>query len=275
MRDGTDAAKPVRRPDPIRRQKLSEQVVDRLIDMINGDDMQLGSELPSERELMRLFAVGRPAVRDAMSALAQMGLIDLQPGGRAKVREPTAEHLISQIDRTAWQMLIATPDGPRHLREARSALELAIIMTAIDHGTESEIEAIGTALEANRRALADGNKERFVKTDIAFHLAIARASHSPIYVALTRAVLGWLMEYRARIVSSGIDQRAAFAEHEQLFARIEARDHAGAMEVLRQHLARISGPDDRHLLATLTAMAKPLTPAAANANIPLTPEVDP
>ena len=69
-------------------------------------------------------------------------------------------------------------------------------------------------------------------------------------------------------------ERAAFAEHEQLFARIEARDHAGAMEVLRRHLARISGPDDRHLLATLTAMAQPHPPLAANGNTPPTLEVD-
>ena len=254
---------------PIRRQRLSEQVVDRLISMINGDDLQLGSALPSERELMELFAVGRPAVREAMSTLAQMGLIELQPGGRARVREPTAEHLTSQINRTAWQLMIMSRDGPRHLREARGALELAIVMTAIDHGTDAEIDAIGAALEANRRALLEGNKERFVKTDIAFHVAIAEASHSPIYVALTRAVLGWLMDYRYRIVSSGIDQHAAFVEHEKLFMRIHARDHAGAMEVLRQHLERISGPDDRHLLATLSAVFRA---SAGGANAAPQPE---
>ncbi len=251
---------PETRQQPIRRQKLSDQVVDRLIDMINGGELAVGAELPSERELMQLFAVGRPAVREAMSALAQIGLIDLQPGERARVREPTAEHLVSQIERTGWQMLMMSPDGPRHLREARGALELAIILTAIDHATEAEIEAIGTALEANRRALADGNQERFVKTDIAFHIAIAEATHSPIYVALTRAVLGWLMEYRYRIVATGIDQAAAFAEHEELHDRIRARDHAGAIEAIRRHLARISGPEDRHLLATLTALSQ--APAA-------------
>ena len=116
------------------------------------------------------------------------------------------------------------------------------------------------ALGANRRALLDGNQERFVKTDIAFHIAIAEASHSPIYVALTRAVLGWLMEHRYRIVATGIDQKAAFVEHEQLFERIRARDHAGAIEAMRRHLVRISGPDDRHLLATLTALSKAPVP---------------
>ena len=97
----------------------------------------------------------------------------------------------------------------------------------------------------------------FVDTDIDFHVAIAEASHNPIYVAMTRAVLGWLMDYRARIVATGIDQQAAYREHVSLFERIEARDRAGAVTALRRHLQRIAGPEDRHVMDAVLCPAEP------------------
>lgn len=260
----SSAAQP-RSEGPIRRQRLYEQVLDRLLDMMRDGRLPPGSELQSERELMEELNVGRPAVREAMTTLASMGLVELSQGERARVTTPTADHLMAQISRTAWHMLVTSADGPRHLREARGALELAIILTAIEHATEAEIARIEVALKANGAALAAGDAQRFVDTDIDFHVAIAEASHNPIYVAMTRAVLGWLMDYRARIVATGIDQQAAYREHVSLFERIEARDRAGAVTALRRHLQRIAGPDDRHVMDGIVAPAAHQPPQADSA----------
>ena len=60
----------VTRPfEPIQRRKLYQEVVDRLVERISSGMYRPGDKLPSERELMTQFGVGRPAVREAMQSL--------------------------------------------------------------------------------------------------------------------------------------------------------------------------------------------------------------
>ena len=60
--------------DRIVRRKLSDEVFDRLKAFIAWGELQPGDEMPSERDLMEQFGVGRPAIREAMQQLSNMGL---------------------------------------------------------------------------------------------------------------------------------------------------------------------------------------------------------
>src|SRR5687767_2162620 len=68
--------------EQIVRRKLSDEVFARLKAMITSGELQPGDEMPSERELMERFGVGRPAIREAMQALAGMGLVVISHGER-------------------------------------------------------------------------------------------------------------------------------------------------------------------------------------------------
>jgi len=65
---------------PIRRRKLSEEAVLRLEAMIRDGTFPSGSLLPPERELMKVFGVGRASIREALYALNRMGLVLLRNG---------------------------------------------------------------------------------------------------------------------------------------------------------------------------------------------------
>ncbi|NCX82862.1 MAG: GntR family transcriptional regulator [Rhodobacteraceae bacterium] len=65
-------------PDLISPRKISHDVRDRLIELIQGDGMTPGTPIPSERELMAKYGVGRPAIREAMQQLQLMGLITIR-----------------------------------------------------------------------------------------------------------------------------------------------------------------------------------------------------
>lgn len=58
---------------PIIRRKLADEVRDRLLALIRGGELRPGDRLPSERDLMERFGVGRPAVREALQSLARRG----------------------------------------------------------------------------------------------------------------------------------------------------------------------------------------------------------
>src|SRR3546814_13402230 len=73
--------------EPIVRRKLADEVFDRLKAMIVSGERSPGESLPSERELMARFGVGRPAIREAMQAPANLGLVTISHGERARRRE--------------------------------------------------------------------------------------------------------------------------------------------------------------------------------------------
>ena len=73
----------------IKKRKLSDQVLERLLSLFESGEISSNDEMPSERELMERFLVGRPAVREALQSLERLGLIMIRHGERAKVLEPT------------------------------------------------------------------------------------------------------------------------------------------------------------------------------------------
>ena len=66
--------------DRIVRRKLSDEVLDRLLRLIFDGNLQPGDPMPSERELMARFGVGRPAIRETMRSLGNMGLVSISHG---------------------------------------------------------------------------------------------------------------------------------------------------------------------------------------------------
>lgn len=59
----------MKKHEPIKRRKLSHEVRDRLLDMIQTGELKEGDKMPSEHDLMERYGVGRPAVREALQAL--------------------------------------------------------------------------------------------------------------------------------------------------------------------------------------------------------------
>lgn len=105
--------------EPIVRRKLSDEVFDRLENMITSGELEPGDEMPSERVLMERFGVGRPAIREAMQSLAKMGLVSISHGERAKVLKLTARSIFQQVDPTAKIMLAQSMDTLEDLKSAR------------------------------------------------------------------------------------------------------------------------------------------------------------
>src|SRR4051812_12658367 len=103
---------------PVRRRKLYEEIVERLEALMLDGVLAPGEQLPSERELMTTFQVGRTAIREALFALNRMGLISLQNGERAVVTTPTASSVIGELSPSIRHML-QVDDGIRHFQDAR------------------------------------------------------------------------------------------------------------------------------------------------------------
>lgn len=218
---------------PIRPRKLYEQVLARIEAAIYDGRYAPGDQLPSERELMEAYGVGRPSVREALFALQRMGLVAVNSGERARVRQPTPESLVSELSGPARHFL-AQQDGVRHFQQARVFLEVALARHAAEHAAARDIEGLAGALEANRRAI--GN-ESFQRTDVAFHYVLAQMPRNPIFTALHGAMAEWLLEQRTVSLRARGAARAAYRAHARIYETIAAKDSEAAEAAMRDHLA--------------------------------------
>src|SRR5262247_558023 len=132
----------------IRRRRLYEEVARRLEAMIQEGRYSPGDQLPSERELMKQFGVGRPAVREALFALQKMGLVAINSGERARVTRPTPKVVFESLAGAA-RHLLGAPDGVRHFQEARNFFEIGLARHAATYASDTDIAELKTALEAN------------------------------------------------------------------------------------------------------------------------------
>lgn len=222
---------------PVKRRKIYEEVVDRLEGMMLRGELKPGDAMPSERELMDSFQIGRTSVREALFALQKMGLITVRNGERAFVTRPSAERLVNELSGTVRHML-AHPDGLAEFQQARTIVECALARNAAENATEEDLEELSRALEANR--LAIGDPDLFTQTDLAFHYAIIKIAHNSIFTALHAAVYGWLSDQRLTGLRREGADKSAFAGHLDVFTAIANHDADAADAAMHDHLAKVS-----------------------------------
>lgn len=225
-------------PTPIRRRKLSEEVALRLEHMIQDGGYQPGDQLPSERELMTQFGVGRPAVREALFSLQTMGLVAVSGGERARVTRPTPQLVMDSLSGSA-RLLLSQPDGIRNFQDARTFFEVGLVRHAAAHASDDDLRELREALEQNR--LTIGNVRRFEQTDMAFHYVLALIPRNPIFTAIHGAIAEWLMEQRTITLSCPGQNEVAYQAHEAIYEAIAARDQDRSERVLREHLDQVAG----------------------------------
>ncbi len=222
--------------EPIVRRKLSDEVFDRLENMITSGELKPGDEMPSERVLMERFGVGRPAIREAMQSLAKMGLVSISHGERAKVLKLTARSIFQQVDSTAKIMLAQSIDTLEHLKSARIFFERGIAREAAQKATAQDIEELKAIIARQRQAL--GNADVFISADMEFHIRIAKISGNPIFIAVSEAMLAWLREYHIHMLIWTGKEKHTLSEHEEIVEHLANQNADEAEAAMLRHLER-------------------------------------
>ncbi len=221
----------------IRRRRLSDDVVERLEEMILSPQYKPGDQFPSERELMDRFGVGRPAVREALFSLQKMGLVEIRSGERGRVTRPTPRILLSELGGAA-RLLMAEPQGERHFQEARTFFEVGLARNAAEHATPEDVERLRAALAANKATLED--LVAFERTDVDFHFVLAKIARNPIFTAIHEAVVEWLTKQRSLTLRVPNANELAYRSHEDIFKAVADRNPDRVEAAMRHHLETVS-----------------------------------
>jgi DNA-binding FadR family transcriptional regulator len=222
-------------PIAIKRHRIFDQVAGHLEAMILSGELAIGDALPSERELMERFEVGRPAIREALLWLNKKGLISVSSGERARVTEPDPKDLVEHL-RSAATLLVARPEGMQLFQRTRLFTEVALAREACRIALPEDLKALEVLLRQNEDA---SDLTVFARTDDAFHFGVARLSRNPLLTALYNSVLDVLQDQRHTSLQHPEAQDAAAGCHRRLYEAIVARDLDQAEAEMRRHLGDV------------------------------------
>ena len=194
-----------------------------------------GDRLASERELALRLAVSRPVLREALRALAMLGVVEIRHGVGTVVRRPD----VSVLGEFFAFALAQHGHMADDVMEARVAIECQAIRLACQRASLSDIERLRAALDAVQATMDD--QAAGAAADHAFHVALVRASKNEtlfcLYEAMSEVLLRSFRQRRDLGQHFAEIKEHVAQDHARLFQAIIARDPDRADERLRQHLA--------------------------------------
>lgn len=221
---------------PVRRKKLSDHVFDRLLELIVSGSLAAGDNLPPERELMKQFGVGRPAIREALQLLHNKGLIVISHGERSKIAKPDARTALGQIDDVAKLLLSQEPSSLANLKQLRRIFEIGVVEIAAELSQPTDIQDLKQLLVEQRKEL--GNAQAFIRCDINFHARIAQISANPLLKVVSETMLKWLFDYHSSLLHWSGNEKTTLLEHEKIVMHLAENNVSGASKLMEAHLDR-------------------------------------
>lgn len=228
---------------PIRREKISDQVLNQLREMIKEGEFPANGKIPSENQLAKLFNVSRPPIREALSILEASGVIESKQGGGRYVKEI---NLVNELDYLTFDMI--DDNQLFDLLEMRTIIETEAAALAAERATEQELINIKKALDEFNSETKD-----YAITDYEFHRKIIKATHNNFLLQsienlsnLNKKFLNYSLSLNEKITGR-YDQ--LIEEHAKIYQAIAERNIEAAEFYMKEHLinARMSLGDPRVL----------------------------
>jgi len=217
---------------PIRPRKISDQVFDKLREMIFRGTLSPGDKIMPERELASALKVSRTALRDAIKKLVAMGLVTQVQGKGTFVQRADSENL------NLLQNAMGTEEATLYdLLEVRMGIECNSAAIAAVKAKTTDILHLENSIDEMKKNITDGN--RGTRADVAFHMALSYSTGNPLQV--------YLMKQIHDILSTGINTlliklyeenniRTIICQHEAILHAIKSRDDKRAFKTMKEHI---------------------------------------
>lgn len=216
---------------PIKKARISEQVADRLEELILTHELKEGEQLPSERKLMDILGVGRGAVREALRILEIKGYIESRQGIGAFVKNSEGD---IHVPVSLW--LADKNEVLPNIFEVRLILEPSMAALAAKRITPEQLEDLRATCNEFQESVEKEDFSKAVMADAKFHKIIAQATQNKLLVftmdTLQKSII---MGWKASLKVPGRTMKTV-SEHGEILTAIETGNYAEAKNVMRKHL---------------------------------------
>ena len=194
-----------------RRTGLVGQVIEQLRTSVTSGEWQVGQRIPNETVLVESLGVGRNTVREAVRALAHVGILEVRQGDGTYVRATSeVSGALRRLCGAEW----------REVLQVRRALEVEGARLAAARRTAEDLAELRALLTRRDACLANSDTDEFARADADFHFVVVRSSHNATLTELYRG----LMEAIAASVASGREATFEVVDHGVLLDHIAAGD---------------------------------------------------
>lgn len=210
-----------------------------LVDLL-GKKIVIGAyeneAFPIEAVLTEQYGVSRSVTREAVKMLTAKGLLSARPRQGTVVQPPTAWNLFD-TDVLRWSLEREFSfELLRHFNELRVAIEPEAAALSARYADEDDMASLNSALE--RMKAADKGKDNVLDADIAFHVAILRASKNPFYIQL-RDVVETALRTSIRMTNKIKGRSASIPDHQKVRDAIAASDPDAARQAMRYLIGEV------------------------------------
>jgi GntR family transcriptional regulator, transcriptional repressor for pyruvate dehydrogenase complex len=218
--------------EPIARQKTYEIVAERLLGLISSRQLGPGDAIPSERELVELYRVGRSSIREALRMLESKGVIRSGGNGSFAVAE-FANTLNNSLD-----FLLSVDEADYgELFEVRRILEGEAAALAASRRGDQDVARMEAEIQSMEEGL--GSEEGFITADLGFHLTVAQASGNRLIAHLMGAIRNLLQRSLSSAYHIPGSPEGAVVMHRLIVEAIAARHPEEARQRMQEHVSRV------------------------------------
>ena len=213
--------------EPVSPLSTYEETVARLGTAIRLGVLAPGTRLPPERELAEQLGISRSTLRQALATLTETGHLTAMRG-RAGGTFVASAPPIASGDRRAMEKW-------RDLLDWRIVLEIGAIHLATERASDEDLGRFSDFVEA-LDADSHISWAAYRRADVSFHLAIAEATGLPRLVAAMTEVHGEISDLLEHAQHPRGAVEHAKSQHRRILRCLQARDAAGAVDAMREHL---------------------------------------
>jgi len=199
--------------------RTTDLAIAKIKDLISSGEFTAGARLPTERELTLRFGVSRSSLREAMRALALVGVLESRVGDGTYVTTLEPDLLLTGI---GFVSDLASGASLLEIHAIRRLLEPEATRMATPRLTDDDFRALEEHLQ---RMEAPQDVATFIDADAAFHAVILDACGNAALSSLIQNLSGSTL--RARLWQSIVEQRATAAtleSHRAIYTALVARD---------------------------------------------------
>ena len=219
----------------IASQSKRDRVIEQIQNAILEGIYRPGDRLPPEGELARQLGVSRTTIREALSALELLGIVEILHGEGTYVRKAVS------IPKEEPEFLenLAKSSSFLEALEVRKALDELTARLFVERATDEELGQLRALVAQMEEAVSRRDYERYLDTNMRFHLLLAEAARNAILLRLTHymvRVMELLQEERLDYyVQNHRRAEETLKAHQRLFSALEKRNLDAALEAMRAH----------------------------------------
>ena len=180
---------------PVTSITMTDQVEERLLEFLKQRNLKPGDQIPKEVELVEALGVSRSVVREAMSRLRMLGLIDVRKRRGTVMAEPD---IFSGMERLLKPHFLGH-EAMIQLFQLRLMLEVGLGDFLFEKITEDDIETLSDIVKEESNAVTKSDK---VKADTRFHSALYKITENETLIRFQKMLLPlfqYITDYNAHL----------------------------------------------------------------------------